>query len=309
MSDDLRGKIVKTLAHHLRQSQRVLRSLQWRMTRPPARQPVFVVGCSRAGTTVVYKVLSEAQELGSLSRETHDFWDALHPVAARGWANHALDRADASDADRARVAHHFFTHTGLHRWVDKNNQNGLCVPYLDALFPDARFVFVTRHPGDNLASLLEGWCRPGEFATWSAALPARVAFEGRQLPWCFFLPVGWRDIATRPLEEICAYQYQTMNEALLEAEASLPPERWCRLPYEDLLREPDAALRRVFQALDLGFDSAVARRCKAALGQPYNAFSAIAENKWQRSPHQARIARVLPDLAPLALRLGYSLST
>ena len=116
-----------------------------------------MVGCSRAGTTLVYKTLSESREIGSLQRETHDYWTDLHPLADKHWDTHALDASDASPADRDTVSRYFYSWTGQHRWVDKNNQNGLCVPYLQALFPDAVFVFVKRSPGDNLNSLIEGW--------------------------------------------------------------------------------------------------------------------------------------------------------
>lgn len=308
MSDDFLQKVDKTVRFHTRRALLAARGAWWSMARSPAVQPVFVVGCSRAGTTVVYKVLSEARELGSLSRETHDFWDARHPVAERNWSTHALGTGDASRLDRDHVTRYFFSQTGRRRWVDKNNQNGLCVPYLDALFPDVKFVFVTRHPGDNLASLIEGWSRPEEFATWSRQLEARVTFEGRALPWCFFLAEGWRGYVNRPLEEICAFQYRAMNEALLAAEHTFAPARWTRLAYEDLLRAPQETVRQLFTRLDLRYDAPTARRCEAALGQTYNAFSSIAVDKWRRSPHADRVERVLPELTPLAARLGYALN-
>lgn len=308
MSGDFLLKVDKTTRFHLRNALQAVRRTWWSMARFSAVSPVFVVGCSRAGTTVVYKILSEAKELGSLSRETHDFWDALHPVAARHWTTHALGADVATQEDRAYVTRYFFSQTGRRRWVDKNNQNGLCVPYLNALFPDAKFVFVTRHPGDNLASLIEGWSRPDEFATWSRQLEVRVNFEGHALPWCFFLAEGWRDHANRPLEEICAFQYRAMNEALLGAERTIAPERWTRVAYEDLLRAPQEAVHRLFTWLGLHYDARTAQRCATALGQTYNAFSEIAVDKWRHSRHAARVERVLPALVPLASHLGYQLT-
>ena len=156
-------KVDKTLRHHAQGGVQALRALAWPLLRQPAA-PVFVVGCSRAGTTLVYKTLSESPELGSLQRETHDFWTDLHPLQAKGWNTHGLDESDASASDREYVGRYFYSWTGHHRWVDKNNQNGLCVSYLHALFPDAVFVYVKRSPGDNLNSLIEGWEKPEEFA-------------------------------------------------------------------------------------------------------------------------------------------------
>ena len=107
--------------------------------RPALERPIFVVGCSRAGTTLVYKTFSESRELGTLQRETHDFWAMLHPLAERDWRTHALTALDASERDRNIVSRYFFVNTGRRRIVDKNNQNGLCVPYLFRAFSGCTF--------------------------------------------------------------------------------------------------------------------------------------------------------------------------
>jgi len=133
-----------------------IRNLRCSIVLPNLRQPVFIVGCSRAGTTLVYKTFSESRELGSLQKETHAFWAALHSPAERGWDTHAIPVEYATDADRDYATRFFYTHTGNTRIVDKNNQNGLSIPYLYRLFPDAHFVFIKRSPGDNINSLIHG---------------------------------------------------------------------------------------------------------------------------------------------------------
>ena len=61
-------KVSKTLVYRARRIQRGVRSARWALTRQPAQRPVIVVGCSRAGTTLAYKTLSESHEIGSLQR-------------------------------------------------------------------------------------------------------------------------------------------------------------------------------------------------------------------------------------------------
>lgn len=299
-------KARKTLAWHAARLRRDMRSVWWDRTRPPADRPIIVVGCSRAGTTLVYKLLSESAEIGSLQRETHDWWAALHPPAEKNWETHALSAADVRPGDRDTAARYFYTWTGKHRWVDKNNQNGLCVPYLHALFPDAVFVYVKRSPGDTLNSLIEGWRKPDEFATWSKALPARVAVEGGALTqWCFFLAEGWRDYLEAPVESVAAFQYRAINTAILDARQSVPETQWVEVVYEDFLREPDATTRQLFEACGLTYDPSTQARCLSALDVPYNAFSEIRLDKWKESRNRARIERVLPELSDVAQRMGY----
>ncbi len=299
-------KVSKTLAWHAARLQRSARSAQWALTRAPAERPIIVVGCSRAGTTLVYKTLSQSREIGSLQRETHDDWMALHPLADKHWDTHALDAADASAADRDTVSRYFYSHTGHARWVDKNNQNGLCVPYLHALFPDAVFVFVKRSPGDNLNSLIEGWAKPDEFATWSGALPAEVRVDnGRLRQWCFFLAEGWRDYVNASVEDVAAFQYHAINAAILGAKPGIPAGQWVEVFYEDFLRDPVATFQGVFEGCGLTFDRRLQQHCAQVLDIPYNAFSEIRLDKWKDGRNRDRIERVLPKVADVAGRMGY----
>lgn len=302
----LAEKIHKTLAYHFRRFQRGLRGLKWDIRKPTAKSPIIVVGCSRAGTTLVYKTLSESPEIGSLQRETHDYWVGLHPLQEKNWDTHALSADDASQQDRDTVSRYFYSWTGRHRWVDKNNQNGLCVPYLHALFPDAIFVYVKRSPGDNLNSLIEGWGKPEEFATWSADLPAEVAVEnGRYRQWCFFLSDGWRGYVKSSIEEVAAFQYSAINAAILDAKTSIPENQWVEVFYEDFLRDPVNTFRRIFAACGLRFDDRLEQHCSEVLGIPYNAFSEIRIDKWKDGRNCQRIERALPKVAEVAARMGY----
>ena len=303
---DFFAKVNKTLRHHARRAQRGLRGLSWGLSRRAAMRPIIVVGCSRAGTTLVYKTLSESREVGSLQRETHDYWTGLHPLADKNWDTHALDAGDASAAERDVVSRYFYSWTGRHRWVDKNNQNGLCVPYLRALFPDAVFVFVKRSPGDNLNSLIEGWRKPDEFATWSTGLPATVAVESGQLQqWCFFLAKGWRDYVNAPVEDVAAFQYAAINRAILDARDDVPAGQWVEVFYEDFLRDPVATFRHVFEGCGLAFDARLQACCAEVLDIPYNAFSEIRLDKWRDGRNREKIERVLPQVAEVAARMGY----
>ena len=205
------------------------------------------------------------------------------------------------------MSRYFYVWTGKRRFIDKNNQNGLCVPYLHALFPDAHFIFIKRSPGDNINSLIEGWGKPEEFATWSDYLPERVEVDGgRYTQWCFFLADGWRDYLRAPIEEVCAFQYCAINQAILDARSSIPTCQWSEVRYEDLVRDPVAGFRPLFAAAGLRFTAALERHCANVLDTPYNAFSAIRLDKWKDGRNRAKIERVLPQVAAVASAMGYT---
>jgi hypothetical protein len=300
-------KVGKTVRYHGRQAAIAARGAWWDLWRRSLQRPVFVVGCSRAGTTLVYKTLSESRELGSLQRETHDFWIALHPLAEKDWRSHALGASDARPRDRESVSRYFYSHTGRLRIVDKNNQNGLCVSYLHALFPDAHFVYIKRSPGDNIHSLIEGWGKVEEFATWSADLPLEVRIEGgRYRRWCFFLFEGWQRYVNAPIEEVCAAQYAVMNRAILDASQAIPRAQWTEIRYEDLVRDPVEGFRAAFESCGLEFTPSLKKHCANVLATPYNAFSEIRLDKWRDQGNRERIERIMHSVAPLAIEMGYS---
>ncbi|HYE37072.1 sulfotransferase [Methylocaldum sp.] len=307
-TDNFWVKAGKTTRYYAANFSRIVRGTRWKVAKPSVEKPIFVVGCSRAGTTLVYKTFSECRKLGSLQRETHDFWATLHPPSERNWDTHAIDPCMAAPQDRDFVARYFFVHTGKRRFVDKNNQNGLSIPYLRQLFPDAVFVYVKRSPGDNLHSLMEGWKRADEFATWSNTLPVEVAIEqGRFTRWCFFLAEGWRDYVNASLEEVCAFQYRTMNEAILEAKEQIPPDQWIDIVYEELLNDPVTGFADAFAKAGLSFDEHMRRHCATVLAKPYNAFSEIRASKWRDKENRERIESTLSDVADVAQRMGYEL--
>lgn len=304
--NDIGVKVEKTLRFHASRALTVARQGWWSIARPMLRTPLFVVGCSRAGTTLVYKTFSQSRQLGSLNRETHDFWVGLHPLETKNWRSHALDASDASEGDRELVSRYFFARTGTRRIVDKNNQNGLCVGYLHALFPDAKFIYIKRGAGDNIHSLIEGWGRSEEFATWSHHLPVEVAVEGgRYRRWCFFLFEGWQRYARASIEEVCAAQYVAMNRAIMDASRAIPRSQWTEIQYEELVKDPVEGFKAAFESCGLDFTPELKKHCANVLSTPYNAFSKIELDKWRKQSNRERIERILPSVVPVVRDMGY----
>jgi len=305
--NNILGKVDKTLRYHSRQQAIALRGTWWDIRHPRVHAPVFIIGCSRAGTTLVYKTFSESMEIGTLQRETHNFWAELHPPEERNWSSHAIPQGEAGKEDRDLVARYFYSWTAKKRFVDKNNQNGLCIPYLHALFPDACFIYVKRSPGDNINSLIEGWGKPEEFASWSRPLPVKVSIDdGKYTRWCFFLAEGWRDYLHASIEEVCAFQYHAMNRAILDARGLVPADKWCEVFYEDIVKDPVGKFRDMFAACGLSFDAGLENHCSEVLGIPYNAFSEIRVDKWKDGRNREKIEHIISAVGGVARDMGYS---
>ena len=299
-------KVSKTLRYYKKNGLIYLRGFSFKIHSVKLEQPIFVVGCSRAGTTLVYKTLSESKYLGSLQKETHDFWAAMHPIEQRNWESHEIPEKMACDEDRQQVNRFFYTQTGKKRVVDKNNQNGLSIPYLIKLFPDAHFVYIKRKAGDNIYSLIQGWNKANEFATWSNELPEKINIEeGKNKRWCFFLAKGWRNYTESKIEEVCAFQYKSMNEEILKAKKNIPIKQWHEISYEILISNPIEEFEKIFLGCGLPFDNNLKQHCQEVLQKPYNTFSEIRVDKWKDGVYKANIEKMLPDTESITKKMGY----
>ena len=186
--------------------------------------------------------------------------------------------------------------------VEKTPENCLRLPFLVALFPDARIIYLTRDGRSNISSLMEGWLEPHTFPGYD--VPATLTIPGVSRPrWAFSLIPGWRDLVSSPLEEVCAWQWIRCNEAVLEhREQTAGRVPYLTLRYEDLVADPRRAWQSVAAFLDIEF--------AANFGQyadklpEINVVSTPEAEKWRRK-HGAEIERILPLIEPTMQRLGY----
>lgn len=128
------------------------------------REPVFILGTGRSGTTILGIVLSMHRDVGFLN-EPKALWHAIHPFEdligsyTRNDSNYRLDRLDATN-ERRCTAHRLFAaylaSTFSKRVVDKYPELIFRVPFVKEIFPDAKFIFLVRNGWDTCHSI-EGW--------------------------------------------------------------------------------------------------------------------------------------------------------
>lgn len=329
------------------------------------RSPVFIIGCPRSGTTLLYTLLTEVTTLWSLGSESKAIIEQHHHPRVKGWESGALDATDATPESRTYIRRAFARQaapgnfwravnqgrdrlrgnrlwraikqrgrttavgagaayaapqTGLRlaqtvawaryswqagrrsiRLLEKTPENCLRLSFLLEIFPDAHFIYLTRDAGPNIASLMEGWRQPYLFPGYAVPDPVRIPGDTRGR-WAFTLIPGWRDLLDRPLAEVCAHQWVTCNQAVLDFLATYQGRiPTLTLAYEELLHAPARELERIGRFLNI--DTAEITRRAAALPE-INVVSTPGEEKWRR------IAAELPPLAPLIQptrqRLGYT---
>lgn len=276
------------------------RAVTSRIDEPPLR-PVFLVGCPRSGTSLLFDLLRRHEALRGLAEEGHVLWNAYQHPGRKGWTS---DRAIAEDVGAAERVYLYsaIRHVAqARRFIDKTPKNVLRLPYLSSLFPDAIFVFIKRDARDTVNSLLEGWiARKGL----SYRLPVSLEladYRGRL--WSYILPPGWRGRSRSSLADVAALQYIASNETALADREQLPPDSWVEIAFEDLLAQPVLEVTRLLECLDLPPSERVTETARRLHENPVGAITPPRPGKWRDRAHE--INRVLPQLTPVMARLGY----
>jgi len=289
------------------------RELYWSTAHPAMPDPVFVIGCSRSGTTVTFETLAASGHFLHFDYELPQLWDGLYGPLNNGWASEAAGPEHAERAHRERALAYFYARLGAGPVLDKTCINTLRVAYLHKLFPRAKFVFIHRDGRDNISSMIDGWRlgrTDGGFGLEKFFGPSPVPVEingGEFREWHFFLPPGWRDYNRASLEEVCAFQWISANRLALDAARDVPAAQWIQVRYEDIFERPVEMFRTVFERLGLPFDARMEAHCAGLSGRPTSIVKGTPKKqKWKESNPEA-IARILPAIAPLMRELGYAL--
>lgn len=213
---------------------------------PTTAPPIFIVGANRSGTTLLRLMLnahsriavpeellyfrshfgdapveswrrpplSEAEYAG-LVQEFVENAATLHPEIDCGNVIQAI--LDASDRD---LRHPYQTlldvwtqRHGKARWGEKTPGNLFYVDVIAEMFPAASFVYVVRDPRAGVASMQK-----------TDFFPEDVAFNA-----------------------MTRRKHADVGPALLRKHVA--PERWTTVRYEDLVREPEATLRRICEVI------------------------------------------------------------
>jgi omega-hydroxy-beta-dihydromenaquinone-9 sulfotransferase len=285
--------------------------------RLPIERPIFMVGCGRSGTTVLYESLCAHPQLAWFSNYT-ERWPRLPQLAllshlrrsqrvrrsssrfvprptegyplwdfcgGRSPARNApLSEADAAETEAECLRNLITDHLRYQRatrFVNKNTRNSRRIRYLSGMFPDAVFIHVLRDPRATAASLV-------------------------RVSWWRDLPLWWSDGRTpRQLTALgetdavlAAKHWRFVVERLLADSGTLSSGHYLEIRYEEFIDAPTDVLAHILEFCALPWSDRVA---KAANDRPLTSMN----NKFREQFAPTELGAMSEIFGPLAGKLGY----
>ncbi len=231
----------------------------------------LIIGCARSGTSILGELIAAHPGVKYIY-EAHEVWE-LGGMGKN--ESHRLTKEHATPEVKRAIRDWFEKESDGKMIVEKCPRNSLRVPYIRAIFPEARIVNIIRDGRDNVCSL-----RPG--------------IGGDE--WRHLKPENWRELFALPSIERCARAWKEVIEV---AERDLAGVNHFEVRYEELVTNPLPVAQRLLTFLDLPPSPEV--EAFASKIQDTTEGSYLADNyskRWNTADHVRRIGRWRENLSP-----------
>jgi hypothetical protein len=214
------------------------------------RNLVFIVGCPRSGTTYLQKLLASHPSVHS-GWESYVFAWYVGPLI-RNWLER--ERLEESDEIRGKGLHAYLNDEEFRRltknfvsamvgdlpdgalFLEKTPEHSLWIQEIVSLFPESRFINLTRDGRDVVASLL------ATSRTWGSGWASRYAFNAAKM-WVRYTNAIQRDRHIVPSENFIDIKYEELRKEPFDSLAKLA--RFMKVDWSD------SDIRRAVEKNDL----------------------------------------------------------
>jgi protein-tyrosine sulfotransferase len=231
----------------------------------------LIIGCARSGTSILGELIASHPEVKYVF-EAHDVWE----LAGQGaYDSHRLVAEHATPEIRKRIREWFRKRQGSATLVvEKTPRNVLRVPFIRAIFPEAKIIHIIRDGRDVACSLMPG-------------------IGGDE--WRHLKPPSWQKLFSDYTGiQRCALAWKEIIEIALE---DLSPVPHHQVRYEQLATRPQEVSRDVLRYVGLADDPRVEKFCHKIQDSTPGSYHAQYQAQWYRDDHKSRIGRWRENLS------------
>ncbi len=288
-------------------------------SRPEVIQPIFVFGVPHSGTSWLGRAIDRHPSIvGAV--ETNYIWmwgNAQKP-------DDVLLASDLTPKIERHIKQRLIHHIGVsveRRLCDKTPRNCLRIPFLHALFPDAKFVFVARDGRAVVSSILRQ-----NFTPSNKVIGKEILYRLKSVPLTDLHMYAsratwiWRRLIGKPIDywgakppgwdlwvkdsnlsraEVVAKQWAETTRLSIGYGRQLPSNSYTEVRYEDLMLNPQAELLRLANFLEI-------ENPEQMLDLSSEIPDSTRVNHWQKNIDSQTLSNIRNIVEPVLTEFGYS---
>ena len=288
------------------------------MTNSPGLNPCFILGAARSGTKLLRDLLAASSEVavvpydvGYIWRQGNEFYpndeltpEMLTPAIRKKIRNSLPALVSTESSPEARIM------------LEKSVPNTLRAGYLQAVYPEARFIHLIRDGRAVVESSYRQWQAPTErgyllkklryfpwtnyrYALWYLIniLKGRFGSGRGQHIWGPRYSGIERDLEQESLEKVIARQWRKCVESSLQQTAGLDADRILEIRYENFVTGSDS-LQQACRFLDISDEAVVMDAYRQRI-------TTVNMDKWKDRVEDIDYKAVMQEIGPLLKQLGY----
>ncbi len=280
--------------------------------------PIFLIGAARSGTKFARSILNASNCATAIEYDVNYIWR----YGNENIEHDELDPSSVTSKIRSYISSQLYrlakiTPEGGEVLIEKTVSNTLRVLFIEAVFPNARYVHLIRDGRAVTESALRLWQAPPD----TGSLVKKL----RQIPLSSVGYIFWfgfnylKGIATgrrggkvwgprykglskevdggMPLIEICARQWQRSVEKACAGLKQIPPDRVFTLRYEDLVQNENR-IRELLNFVQFDDQERVLEHYRKTV-------CAGNDDKWREKFDDEELRKIMNIIEPTLKQLGF----
>ena len=281
------------------------------------KPPIFLLGNVRSGTSMMLRLFDQHPDVVGWY-EPRTVWVYADPSRPHD----RFDQTDATQSVKRYIRSRFLAYQRRHgncRVMEKTPSNIFRIPYVRAIFPESRFVYMIREPLANLSSAELKWRVPislrhtierllevpksqlhyysGQFIKHN--FHSRILRRKHVNVWGVRYPGIYEDLKTMTVEQVIAKQWVACARQAEQDLDQIPPELVLHIRYEDFVADPVPQFKRILRHFDLQ----LTKRLQHVLRTEVDPGR---QDKWKRLDPRV-LQQCIPILADEMAKHGYRL--
>jgi len=228
-------------------------------------QNLFIIGAARSGTNVLRNVITSFDDMETWPC---DEIDLVFRYGNRSKSDDRFTENQINDKSKTYIKSFFSSFQSLHPHatiVEKTCANSLRVPFLNSIFPNAKYIFIIRDGYDVVASAKKRWTSSVDITYLLKKLKFVPKFN---IPYYLFMFIKNRfsqltssnnimpkwgpvypglidDIKNLSLDEVCALQWKNSVESAYNDLLEVGSEKSLFITYENLINNTVKVLNEI----------------------------------------------------------------